>query len=99
MKSFLHCLLLLTSINAFGNVWQPSKNHQQIPIWPNDKIPGPVSTLKAEYVTTKSKPLIAGKPLQVIWNVSHPTMTVYSPTAQSRQNWCDRIFCRRIYGG
>ena len=67
-------------LSAQTNVWQPSRGHTQIPIWPGtppdaQHLPGP------EYAVTgtSNKPQFAGKPVTGIYNVSQPTMTVYAP--------------------
>lgn len=67
-------------LSAQTNVWQPSRGHTQIPIWPGtppdaQHLPGP------EYAVTgtSNKPQFAGKPVTGIHNVSQPTMTVYAP--------------------
>jgi acetyl esterase/lipase len=63
-------------LNAQTNVWQPSPEHTQIPIWPGavpdaQPVPGP------EYVTNVLSP--SGVSWIAACNVSLPTMTVYSP--------------------
>lgn len=67
-------------LSAQTNVWQPSRGHTQIPIWPGtppdaQHLPGP------EYAVTgtSNKPQFAGKPVTGVHNVSQPTMTVYAP--------------------
>jgi len=80
MKSliFAFCAVLaLGDLRAQTNVWQPAPGHTQIPIWPGavpdaKPVPGP------EFAET-TKELFAGKPAVVVYNVSQPTMTVYSP--------------------
>lgn len=74
-------LLPLTVINvsAQANVWQPSLGHIQIPIWPTGKMPDALSDTKPESVKMRADSLVAGKPWTEIFNVSQPTMTVYSP--------------------
>lgn len=64
---------------SHANTWQPSHGHRQIPIWPEGKMPNPVSNTSPEYIKTINDRLIAGKPWNGIYNVSQPTMTVYSP--------------------
>jgi acetyl esterase/lipase len=74
MKSLIIALpivLTLSALNAQTDVWQPSPGHTQVLIWPAappdaQPPPGP------EYVK---------KEKSVVWvyNVSQPTMTVYSP--------------------
>ena len=75
-------LAVCASASAETMVWQPAAGHTQVPIWPGtppdaQPMPGP------EDVTTGSKSLIAGKPVVVVKNVSHPTMTVYVPTGKN----------------
>lgn len=75
---FAFCAVLaFGDLRAQTSVWQPSPGHTQIPIWPGaapdaKPVPGP------EFTET-TKELFAGKPALVVNNVSHPTMTVYSP--------------------
>ena len=59
--------------------WQPSPGQTQLPIWPADKMPDALLHPKPEYTKIYYKHLIAGKPWAEIFNVSEPTMTVYSP--------------------
>lgn len=77
---FIACICL----HAQTTVWQPSPGHIQIPIWPHtppnlQKVDGPE---RAE-IRTDPKGFIAGKPATAIYNVTRPTMTVYSPKAGS----------------
>ncbi|HWG19786.1 MAG TPA: alpha/beta hydrolase [Terracidiphilus sp.] len=61
--------------------WQPAPGHTQIPIWPNGA-PGAttMASAPAEMDTTTAKePLIAGKRLIRLGNVSVPTITYYKP--------------------
>lgn len=67
--------------HAQTNAWQPSPGHTQIPIWPGTPpdvhpAPGP------EYVRTQTN-LVAGKPIDFVYNVSQPTMTVYPPKGKN----------------
>ena len=81
MKTILLTLCVVfafVKLNAQTNVWQPSRGHVQIPLWPGtppdanlQRLPGP------EYVTNTPYP--HGQPLVWVRNVSQPTMTVYSP--------------------
>lgn len=86
MKISLVALILAlacSGASAQKLVWQPSLGHTQIPIWPGtapdqQPVPGP------EYAEWSGpKDLIAGKQSVGIWNVSRPTMTVYSPIAKN----------------
>lgn len=84
MKLWLIALCLLVvagSVHAQTTVWQPSPPHTQIPIWPGtppdaQPMPGPESTLTGHR-------LIGGKPIVGVYNVSRPTMTVYTPTGEN----------------
>ena len=83
MKSIiLFILLLFVYVSANAQVWQPSSGHTQIPIWPEDKMPDAIPVTKPESVTT-SKGLIAGKPVIDVWDVTQPTITIYSPTTKN----------------
>jgi acetyl esterase/lipase len=72
------CLAFASSgLGAQKPVWHPSPGHTQVAIWrgavPNAQpVPGP------EYMV-RSKGLIGGRPVGGVYNVSRPTMTVYSP--------------------
>ncbi len=64
-----------------AQAWQPSTGHTQIPIWPNgapDAAKAPSAAAEADTTTAKD-PLIAGKPLIRLGNVSVPTITYYAP--------------------
>jgi acetyl esterase/lipase len=66
------------SLSAQTNVWPPSAEHTQVPIWPGavpdvQTVPGPEST------SVQNDHLIAGKPWVKVTNVSQPTFTVYPP--------------------
>jgi acetyl esterase/lipase len=74
---------------AFGNlsaempVWQPSPGQTQMAIWPGpapdaQRVAGPEVAK-----TTGKEFLIAGRPAVGVSNVSHPTMTVYSPSGKN----------------
>lgn len=85
------CILILTlfmttgmyGLKAQADSWQPGSGHLQIPIWPVGKMPDALATLKKEYVTTITQPLIAGKPFIEVWDVTRPTMTIYSPKTKN----------------
>lgn len=80
---FAVCVLFACSaLNAQTTEWQPSPGHTQIPIWPG-KVPDAHPVAKPENETgTVTKP-VAGKPWVYVAKVSHPTMTVYSPTGKN----------------
>jgi acetyl esterase/lipase len=81
MKSLILALCVVFAVgelNAQMNVWQPSPGHTQVSIWPEavpdlQPVPGP------EHMMVEDDHLIAGKPWVAVYNVSQPTMTVYSP--------------------
>jgi acetyl esterase/lipase len=79
MKRLLFALfvaLSLGELRAQTNVWQPSPGHTQVSIWPG-AVPDPQPVPGPEYAT--NMPSAAGKSWVQVRNVSHPTMTVYSP--------------------
>jgi acetyl esterase/lipase len=72
------CLLFtVDSLVAQTPVWQPSPGHTQVPIWPGAS-PDAQPVPEPEYAV-KSNGLIGGRPVVGVYNVSRPTMTVYSP--------------------
>jgi acetyl esterase/lipase len=76
-------VLVFGDLHAQTNVWQPSSNHRQIPIWleaaPDAQpVPGP------EYCTVRNNSLVASKPWVAVCDVSRPTMTVYPPKGKNR---------------
>lgn len=76
---FVGVLIAFYSINSQADIWQPSSGHQQIPIWPDGKMPDPVPDAKPEHIELITDRPIAGKSWSAIYDVSQPTMTVYSP--------------------
>lgn len=79
--SVLSLLFTLSGLGAQTPLWQPSPGHTQVPIWPGalpdaQPVPGPESM-------TTSKELIGGRPVVSVYNVSRPTMTVYSPSGRN----------------
>lgn len=67
------------SVTSCASVWQPELGYTQIPIWPNGKMPDPITETKSESFKLRTDALIAGKPWTEVDDVSQPTMTVYSP--------------------
>jgi len=63
--------------------WQPSAGHTQVAIWPGT--PPDLQPVKGPERTEITGPhdLVAGKPYIAIYNVTKPTMTVYSPTGHN----------------
>src|SRR5512135_1039408 len=80
--SFVICLVFVSGgLSAQRPVWQPSPGHTQVQIWPGvapdaQPAPGP------EYAET-SKELIGGRPVESVYNISRPTLTVYSPKGKN----------------
>ncbi len=59
--------------------WEPAPGHLTMPLWPG-VAPGAPANLPPEVDTTKpDQPLIAGRRIIRLGNVSQPTLTVYSP--------------------
>jgi acetyl esterase/lipase len=75
--------MMFSELSAETNVWQPYGEHTQIPIWPNKKMPDPIPNPKQEIVKLITDRPISDKPWHAIYDVSKPTMTVYSPTAKN----------------
>src|SRR5258708_33290757 len=71
-------------LSAQTPAWQPSPGHTQVPIWPG-AVPDPQPVAGPEVTTTSSgkEGLIAGKPVVGVFNVTRPTMTVYSPEGKN----------------
>jgi acetyl esterase/lipase len=82
----LSILFASGGLHAQGFAWQPSPGHTQTPIWPGtppDAGAEPVTGPEFVETPTAKDPLIAGKPVIGVTNVSRPTMTVYSPTVRN----------------
>jgi acetyl esterase/lipase len=76
-------LIIATTSFAQQSGWQPAAGHTQIPIWPKGVPGGSPANLPAEVDTTTPKmPLVAGKVLVHLGNVSVPTITLYKPAKQ-----------------
>ncbi len=79
-------LFALCVVFAFGGLsgqtpaLRPSPGHTQLPIWPG-AVPDPQPVAGPEVTTLSSGKdgLIAGRPVVGVFNVTRPTMTVYSP--------------------
>jgi acetyl esterase/lipase len=78
LTTVIAAVIMLYSALLQADTWQPS-GREQIPIWPNGKIPNPIPNAKPEHVKKITDRLIAGKQWNALYNVSQPTMTVYSP--------------------
>ena len=79
-------VVILTPAGAAAQkpVWQPSPGHTQIPIWPG-AAPDPQPVAGPEYAESSNDPknFIAGKAATAIYNVTRPTMTIYSPAGRN----------------
>src|SRR5712664_2792398 len=83
MKPLIFALCVLFGcggLSAQTPAWQPSPGHTQVPIWPG-AVPDPQPVAGPEVTTPSSEKdgLIAGRPVVGVFNVTRPTMTVYSP--------------------
>ena len=78
----LCAVAIVTSTRANSAIWQPSPGHTQVAIWPG-KVPDAQPVPGPEYLKTGTHNLVAGKPYHYVSNVSHPTMTVYSPKGKN----------------
>ena len=86
MKSLLLLLCIVfasVELCAQSFVWQPSPGHTQTPIWPRaapdpQPVKGPENASRAD-----AKDFVAGRSLIGISDVTHPTMTIYSPTGNN----------------
>lgn len=65
--------------------WQPPAGDPTLTLWP-DGAPGPKTATSPEHDTTKpTDPLIMGKPLMRIGDVSNPTITLYPAASGTNQ--------------
>jgi acetyl esterase/lipase len=73
VRNYLFCIVALL-------ITAPLANAQQVtlPLWPNGA-PETYQGAREADITKPSDPLIAGKPLMHLSNVSAPTLTVYKP--------------------
>lgn len=63
--------------------WQPTPGHVTLHLWPNGPpgaAPNPATETDA---TTAKDPLIAGKPIIRLGDVSDPTLTLYTPKGKN----------------
>lgn len=77
-------LLVFPGISAHADIWQPSAEYKQVPIWPKRKMPDALPNTKPEYLT-KMNNLVAGKPWYAIWEVSQPVNSPSKDTSQEIQ--------------
>src|SRR3981081_2667076 len=87
MKPLISALCVVFAfgaLNAQTPVWQPSQGHTKVARWPGT-VPDPQPVAGPEVTTTSSgkEGLIAGRPVVGVFNVTRPTMTVYSPEGKN----------------
>jgi acetyl esterase/lipase len=76
------CTLIFTgNLNAQKFLWQPSKGHEQIQIWPG-AVPDARGDIKGEFAKQAEDP-VASKPWVSVSNVEQPTITVYKPKGKN----------------
>lgn len=76
---FLFTILITHCLFAQKPAWEPAPGHITLPLWTH-----PAASASAEIdITTAKDPLIAGKPLIRLGNVSNPTITLYSPSGKN----------------
>jgi acetyl esterase/lipase len=82
--SFALCVVFgFGGLSAQKPVWQPSRGHTQIAIWPASA-PDPQPVAGPEYSETSGKDFLpGGRPAVGVSDVTRPTMTVYSPTGKN----------------
>ena len=72
-----------TGLFAQSSAWSAAPGHITIALWPHGA-PGAQPTAGPEMDTTTAKePLIAGKPIIRLGNVSTPTLTLYTPQGKN----------------
>jgi acetyl esterase/lipase len=72
-----------SSLLAQKPAWEPGPGHPTLPLWPQ-VAPGARPNPGPEIDTTTAKePLIAGKSIVRLGNVSAPTLTLYKPTGKN----------------
>ena len=86
MKPLLIVIFVAVAVNgleAQTPIWQPSPGNKQVTIWPGTP-PDAEAVASATPETVKvSNSLIAGRPETGVYNVTLPTMTVYSPKGKN----------------
>lgn len=81
MRVWLTVLFLLGmsgSANAQSVVWQPADGYTQLPLWPGTP-PDAQPVPSPEIETSRTDPMVAGRPWKATTNVTQPTITVYAP--------------------
>jgi len=71
------------TVAAQSSGWPPAPGHLTLNVWPG-VAPGAPDNLPAEADTNTAKdPLIAGRPIVRLGNVSTPTLTIYAPKGKN----------------
>jgi acetyl esterase/lipase len=78
---FFICFVAYENVSAQTNVWQPSSEHTQLPIWPNI-VPDSQPMAGSEFMR-QAENLVANKPCTLVERVSLPTMTIYLPKGKN----------------
>jgi len=82
-SSLLFALCLTIPAHARQTGWQPPNGRPQIAIWPG-AIPDAAPVLGPERVEISGpNELIGGRRSTGVYNVTRPTMTIYSPTGHN----------------
>ncbi len=76
-----YLFFLFASLSVQAQSWQPSSGQTQIQLWPKDKMPDAITITKPESVILGG--LVAGKKVTTVWNVTQPTITIYSPKVKN----------------
>ena len=71
--------LFICTLAAQKPAWEPAPGHMTLPLWPH---PPASAEPETDHTSTKD-PLIAGKTVIRLTNVSDPTITLYSPAAKN----------------
>jgi acetyl esterase/lipase len=80
---FVAFFAIAAALQAQKPAWQPPAERPTILVWPHGA-PGATANAGPEVdATTTKDPLIAGKPIIRLGNVSSPTLTLYSPKANN----------------
>ena len=70
----------LAMTTTLSSQWPPAPGHTTLNVWPGAAPGVPANPPPEADLTTPKDPLIAGRPLVHLGNVSVPTLTLYKPT-------------------
>lgn len=74
---------LSISLAAQTSGWPPSPDHLTLPLWPGAAPGAPAHPAPEADTTTPQMPLVAGRSLWHLGNVSSPTLTLYRPAGNN----------------